>query len=309
MKAEKKRRFTASRLLVACMLVCSYFAGLACCGCSEAGGSTAAATGAEFTPAEKVLMPQVDDFCPAIDVSGAADGYFVARMASDTRLKFQVSKDEAVYNYDLPSDGRATVFPVNLGDGAYTLRIMKNTEGNNYVEVENEEVNVELTSEFAPFLIPNQYCDYNEKSACVAKARELTADARNQGEAVRDICDFVKDNVAYDMEKAERLSTETGYIPNPDETLATGKGVCFDYASLGAAMLRCLGLPAKIVTGYVSPGNLYHAWILVYIDGTWQSAEFSVSPDTWSRVDLTFAASGASEFVGDGTSYTERYVY
>ncbi len=53
--------------------------------------------------------------------------------------------------------------------------------------------------------------------------------------------------------------------------------------------------PLKIVTGYVSPGDIYHAWIMVYIDGTWKSAQFSVSPNTWSRVDLTFAASGGGE--------------
>ena len=162
---------------------------------------------------------------------------------------------------------------------------------------------------FAPFEIPNQFCDYNENSVCVAKARELTADATNQGEAVSRICDFVTGHVTYDTEKAKALSTMTGYVPNPDETLASGTGVCFDYASLGAAMLRSLGFPTKIITGYVTPGDLYHAWIMVYVDGSWQTGEFSVSPDTWSRVDLTFAASGSTEFTGDGTSYTERYVY
>ena len=103
--------------------------------------------------------------------------------------------------------------------------------------------------------------------------------------------------------------TSTGYMPDPDETLAEGKGVCFDYASLGAAMLRSLGIPTKVVTGYVSPGDLYHAWIMVYADGEWMSGEFSVSKDTWSRVDLTFASTGSSEFTGDGGSYTDRYIY
>ena len=143
----------------------------------------------------------------------------------------------------------------------------------------------------------------------MAKARELTADASNQGEAVQRVCEFVVDNVAYDTTKAATLENATGYVPNPDETLATGKGVCFDYASLGAAMLRSLGFPTKVVTGYVSPGDLYHAWIMVYVDGSWQTGEFAVSADEWSRVDLTFAASSSTEFTGDGASYTERYVY
>ena len=74
-------------------------------------------------------------------------------------------------------------------------------------------------------------------------------------------------------------------------------------------MLRSLGIPCKVITGYVSPDDVYHAWNMVYADGSWHSVEFSVDQDSWSRVDLTFAAAGAGDTVGDGTSYTDRYVY
>ena len=300
--------------LVIALLAAALTALVLLAGCSGSAGATGAATaagatGAAFDPPDKPAMPKVDEDGPAIDASHVEDGYVVARTSSASRLKFQVSKDDAVYNYDLPNDGTATVFPLNMGDGTYLFRIMKNTSGNDYVEQDREEVQVKLASEFAPFLIPNQFCSYTRKSECVKKARELTDGAQNQGEAVKAICDFVTSSVSYDSAKAEKLATETGYIPDPDDTMATGTGVCFDYASLGAAMLRSLGFPTKIITGYVSPGDLYHAWIMVYVDGSWQTGEFSVSPDTWSRVDLTFAASGESEFVGDGTSYVERYVY
>ena len=281
---------------------------LVSCGGASAS-SDVAATGAAFSVPSTVAMPVVKKDEPAIDVEHVADGYVIACYKDSSRLKFQVSNGDAVYNYDLPNDGKPVVFPINMGDGAYLFRVMKNTDENNYVEVESAECNVKLTSEFVPFVIPNQFCDYDENSACVAKARELVADADNQGEAVRRVCDYIVENIGYDVDKARKLSKETGYIPNPDETLAQGTGVCFDYASLGAAMLRSLGFPTKIITGYVSPGDLYHAWIMVYVDGTWQTAEFSVSPDTWSRVDLTFAASGGGEFTGNGTSYTDRYVY
>lgn len=86
-------------------------------------------------------------------------------------------------------------------------------------------------------------------------------------------------------------------------------GICFDYASLGAAMLRSVGIPARIVTGYVSPNDFYHAWIMVYIDGTWHTVQFSVNPGEWSRVDLTFASTGGGSYVGDGVGYQDRYVY
>ena len=75
-------------------------------------------------------------------------------------------------------------------------------------------------------------------------------------------------------------------------------------------MLRSMGFPTKIITGYVGSGDsIYHAWIMVYADGQWHTGMFAVDPKTWSRVDVTFAAAGASEFVGDGSAYTDRYVY
>lgn len=295
-----------ARLAAACILAC-LVAGLV--GCQSGNAEASVPTGAAFEPPATLLMPTVSADGAQIDTDHISDGYIVVHCVSDTKLKFQVKKDDMVYNYDFAADGTPTVFPVNMGDGDYLLRIMKNTSGNDYVELDRAEVNVKLDSEYAPFLIPNQYCDYDEQSACVAKARELTKDAENEADALSRICNYIMENVSYDTAKAEKLSTVNGYIPNPDETLSTGEGVCFDYASLGAAMLRTLGFPTKIITGYVTPGDLYHAWIMVYVDGSWKTGEFSVNPDTWSRVDLTFAASGSTEFTGDGTSYTERYVY
>ena len=141
------------------------------------------------------------------------------------------------------------------------------------------------------------------------KASELVADAANEGDVLRAVYSYIVSNVAYDNDKAAELATQTGYVPNPDETLASGKGICFDYASLAGAMLRSLGIPTKIITGYVSPDGIYHAWNMVYIDVSWHTVEISVDPDTWTRVDLTFAASGALDTVGDGSGYTDRYVY
>ena len=224
-------------------------------------------------------------------------------------MKFQVIHGEETYNYDLPNDGTPNLFPINMGNGSYRFRIMQNTEGKNYVELDSTSAEVVLESEFAPFLIPNQYCNYTAQSKCVAKARDLTSSATNEGEVVAAICTYVADNTKYDEAKAKELSKASGYIPDPDETLATGKGICFDYASLSAAMLRCMGLPAKVMTGYVGKEELYHAWIMVYADGTWETVAFSVKPKQWSRCDVTFASTGATQYTGSGSGYTDRYTY
>ncbi len=286
---------------------------LALVGCA----SSPTVGGAAFSPASSIVESSFDPGSAltttdaSIDVSHTNDGY-IGACATDVahHLKLQVTHGEMSYNYDLPADGTPIVIPVNMGDGSYTIRVMRNTGQNNYVETGETSIDATLTSEFAPFLVPNVFCNYSQDSACVAKARDLVRDATTQGEAVQKICDFIVDNVSYDTEKAHDLSGKSGYIPNPDDTLAAGKGICFDFASLGAAMLRSQGIPAQIVTGYVSPQNVYHAWVMVYIDGTWKSTHFSVEQNAWSRLDLTLAADNSdTKVVGDGKQYTNRYTY
>jgi len=276
------------------------------------GGGTASATGADFNPPESILIPQIEGDAGGgtlIDTSGTSQGYVCAQAYSASRLKFQVKSGDQTYNYDLPNDGTPRAFPVNMGDGDYAFRIMQNTEGSNYVELDSTYEYVSLESEFAPFLIPNMFCDYTESSECVKQAAELTKNATNQAEAVGIICEYIAGSISYDKPKAEQLAQSTGYVPNPDETLSSRKGICFDYSSLAAAMLRSLGFPTKIVTGYVAPDDFYHAWIMVYVDGEWKTAQFEIDRNTWSRMDVTFASSGASQYVGDGSAYTDKYVY
>ncbi len=274
------------------------------------------ASGAAFSPAEALPATSSFDAEAAdgqngalIDASHASEGYVGASAKASSRLKLIVSKGEASQNYDVPTDGTPIIAPLTFGNGTYTLRVMQNTSGNNYIELCCTEADVRLRDEFAPYLRPNVICNYNEDSACVALARELVADATNEGEAVAAICSYIAENITYDEDKAAQLKDTVGYIPDPDETLAAGSGICFDYASLGAAMLRSQGIPAQIVTGNVSPDNIYHAWVMVYIDGTWTSSLFDIQSQTWSRVDLTFAAGGTSSYAGDGKTYTPRYIY
>ncbi len=282
---------------------------------SACGGTSEGATGTSFSVPEHITQATFNQSSAqtgndaAIDTSSVSEGYVGAAATNSQKLKFLVTSGDATYSYDLPGDGTPIICSLTFGNGTYQFRVMQNTSGDNYIELLSTTAEVTLNSEFVPYVIPNTICDFSEDSACVTKARELTSSATNEGEALENVCQWIVDNISYDNEKASQLKQSTGYVPNPDSTLEEGKGICFDYASLGAAMLRSLGIPTKIVCGYVSPDQIYHAWIMVYIDGTWTSAQFDVQSKTWSRVDLTFAASGDSENVGDGKEYTDRYVY
>lgn len=279
------------------------------------GASQEQTSGASFTPATSINDASFDEAAAQgqggalIDTSHVAQGYVGASVQASSRVKLLVTSGEATYNYDVPQDGTPVTAPLTFGDGTYTFRVMQNTSGSNYVELYSTTADVTLESEFAPYLRPSVICPFGEQSACVSKARELVADAATQADALRAICEWVVDNVSYDDDKAAELADVTGYVSDPDSTLESGTGICLDYAALGAAMLRSQNIPTKIVCGYVSPEDVYHAWIMVYIDGTWTSAQFSVSQNTWSRVDLTFASGASAQRVGDGKEYTDRYVY
>lgn len=244
-----------------------------------------------------------------IDLSAADEGYVAVSAISDKRLKFQVRKDEFTYNYNLASDGTHSIFPLQCGDGLYTFRVMENIAESKYAPLYSTECEVTLRDEFQPFLHPSDYSNYNAQSECVKQAAQLAAGCSNKLEFVSAIYNFVCKYIRYDYEKAR--SVQSGYLPDVDETMLSGKGICFDYASLAAAMLRSQGIPTKIVFGYVAPNDLYHAWNMFYTEESgWVTVSFEVNSDSWNRIDLTFSAGGAdAEFIGDGSNYTDVYFY
>jgi hypothetical protein len=244
-----------------------------------------------------------------IDVSAVSDGYVGVSAQSDTRLKFQVVKDETVYNYDLASDGTPSIFPLQSGDGTYRFRIMENVTESRYAERFAVSCDVALKDEFTPFIRPSDYADYSQSSLCVKKAAELAGTVSDEVGVVSEVYAYICRTVTYDTPKAENV--QSGYLPDVDETMTSGKGICIDYAALAAAMLRSQGIPTKVIFGYVSPNDLYHAWNMFYTRQTgWVTVSFETKGGQWTRMDLTFVANGADDsFVGNGENYTDLYYY
>ena len=244
-----------------------------------------------------------------LDLSALDEGYVAVAATSEKRLKFQVKKDDLTYTYDLASDGTPSVFPLQCGDGVYLFRVMENTSGNKYAERYSESADVVIAEPFSPFLRPSDYVPFSADSACVKLAAELAADAPDTLGVVTEIFTFICSTVVYDYDKA--ATVRSGYLPDPDETMTSGKGICFDYAALAAAMLRSQGVPTKMVFGFVSPNDLYHAWNMFYTEETgWVTVSYEVKGPDWNRLDLTFSAGGGdADFIGDGSNYTDLYFY
>ncbi len=247
-----------------------------------------------------------------IDLSCVHEGYIAVHAESDARMKLQVILGEETYTYNL-QQGRDEIFPLQCGNGTYVFRIMKNIEDTKYYEFYRAEAAVNLEDEFDPFLRPNQYADFYEGRECVSIARSLAEQSHTDVEFIGKVYEYVCDTITYDDEKAQDAvdGKLTGYVPDPDRTLAEKKGICFDYACLAASMLRSQGIPTKIIFGYVAPDDLYHAWNMFYTEeGGWVTVKFSAPGDEWTRIDLTFSANGASnKFIGDGSNYMDVYQY
>jgi transglutaminase-like putative cysteine protease/predicted small secreted protein len=247
----------------------------------------------------------------AIDFSNAASGYVMCKYdGSNPTIKVQVTfEDQTPYTYGLTPNAGFTAFPLSQGNGSYTVSVFTNVSGDQYAQAASTSFSAQMTDEYQPFLHPNQYSNFTPESALVAKASEEAAPRKTDIGVVENIYMYVTKNVTYDHEKA--ATVQSGYIPNPDETLATGTGICFDYASLTSAMLRSQGIPTRLVVGYA--GEAYHAWISVHVPGEgWVDGIIEFKDEDWTRMDPTFTASGDKadpNQVGDGTSYSPLYDY
>ncbi|HAE80494.1 MAG TPA: transglutaminase [Lachnoclostridium sp.] len=317
-----KRLLTIIQILLCFFLLPAPAAFLA--GCAEpAPPSALTAPEDPNVPGERdntphVLVPEQggSEICGNDDVSiclsHLGDGYFSARFTGDSpKVKLQLTAENSLtYTYDLPVDGEWTIFPVSLGSGHYTLGVYSNIEATMYAEVYGTEFDVALTDEFGPFLYPNQYVWFTGDTRAIGLAKDLCFAANNDLEAVSFIYNYVITHVTYDQEEAENV--QSGYLPEVDEVLDTGKGICFDYAALMASMLRTQNIPTRLEIGYA--GSAYHAWISCYIKEIgWVNGIIQFDGTDWSLMDPTLASNQGDrklkEFIGDGSNYRTVYYY
>jgi len=255
-----------------------------------------------------------------IDYSNAKDGYvMVAWTGGGTpKLKVQTKGPSGVtYTYNLRTDGTYETFPMSDGSGDYTVTVFKNVSGTKYASVISAKFTASLASEFAPFLRPNQYVNFTKDSAVVTKAADLVskAGAKENLDKVAAVYKYVINNITYDTEKAKTV--QSGYLPDVDKVMSSGKGICFDYAALMAAMLRSQNVPVKLVVGNAASGKnvVYHAWLNVWSekDG-WVDGAIYFDGSVWKLMDPTFASSGKQsssimKYIGDGSNYTAKFLY
>jgi len=125
----------------------------------------------------------------------------------------------------------------------------------------------DLPEEVLVFLLGSRYCETDLLSEV---AWSLFHNAPGGWGRVQSICNFVHQHIVFGYEHAR--ATKTAW-----EAFNERSGVCRDYTHLAIALCRCMNIPARYCTGYLSDvgvpppygPNDFAAWFEAYLGGQW----------------------------------------
>lgn len=122
-----------------------------------------------------------------------------------------------------------------------------------------------LPPEALQFLYPSRFCQ-SDLLARFAN-REFT-NIESGFERLTRICNWIYEYVEY-------LQGSTNSTTSAFDTATQRAGVCRDFAHLGIALCRALGIPARFVSGYaygLNPAD-FHAYFEAFLGGRWIIAD------------------------------------
>ncbi len=125
----------------------------------------------------------------------------------------------------------------------------------------------ELPPDTLQFLLGSRYC---ETDRLTEEAWRLFKETPLGWSRVQAVCDFVHRHVTFGYEHSSPSKTAA-------ETYAEGLGVCRDFTHLAITFCRCLNIPARYCTGYISDIGVppphdpmdFGAWMEVFLGGQW----------------------------------------
>ncbi|CAM4516814.1 transglutaminase/protease-like cytokinesis protein 3 [Paenibacillus endophyticus] len=204
-----------------------------------------------------------------LNTTGLSNGVVAVEypVKAKVKTKLMIAKGQANYTYNLTAGGKAEQFPLQLGNGQYTISVLENASANKYKLVAKQTVTLSLKDSKVLYLNSIQNINWTDTSNAIVKAKELTKNKKTDSEKVKAVYDYVITNINYDNQLAANLSVD--YLPSIDRTFKSKKDICYGYAALFAGMLRSLDIPTKLMMGNSEYVDVYHAWNEVYLDGKW----------------------------------------
>lgn len=196
----------------------------------------------------------------------------------NVKMKVRVSKDKKNYYYNLFDGENEIDIPLNMGNGSYTIKILKNIVDNRYSVVTTTEISLDLKDDEVVYTESNVIVDFELTDKSIEKANSLTKYCRTEEEVINVIYKYVIQNFVYDYDHVKQKASTYGYIPDIEVVYKNKEGICYDISAIMAAMMRSQGIKVKLVMGYTPNISGYHAWNSVYneeeehwfaIDGTY----------------------------------------
>jgi len=205
-----------------------------------------------------------------IDKSRVAEGVVSIQIKSEIKktTKVRIEMDKVVYDYFI-LNSEVTTFPLQSGAGTYKITIAENISGTKYAVVMTDTVKVDKFDEKKVFTNSIQLINFNGKMVSIVELNKLVANAKTDKDKLDIIYKFITENFKYDFDKMNEVVSNATYIPTIDKIYDVKKGICYDYASLFAAILRANNIPTKLEMGYFTQVEQYHAWNRVLVDGKW----------------------------------------
>jgi hypothetical protein len=253
----------------------------------------------------------------SIDIGCVPNGVALLKVdgiPAEKRCKIIVTANSKSYSYEIAERGKYLGIPMQLGEGSYTITVYEEVADTSYSSVFAHTFDVSLASSLKPYTASSIMSDFSSGSSCVQKSQSLCSGIETATGRVDAIYRWIVVNIIYDRDLANNITSGEikTYLPDPERTYSTRKGICLDYASLMCAMLRCQGIPTRLIFGQTPLG--YHAWNEVYFAGTgWVVvASFSweyVDGSGWVMFDTTFAAGGMTPENIQATSHTKQKTY
>jgi transglutaminase-like putative cysteine protease len=156
--------------------------------------------------------------------------------------------------------------------GQFTVKmdsVVEDNGGNDDYAPDAEQVPVDdLPPEVLVYLMGSRYC---ETDRLAGTAWSLFGQGPTGWGRVQAVCDFVHRHIQFGYHHARR--TRTAF-----EAYEEGIGVCRDFAHLGLTLCRCLNIPARYCTGYVTDIGImpvptapmdFAGWFEAYLGDRW----------------------------------------
>lgn len=213
-----------------------------------------------------------------IDYSTAAAGYVMVRCESPRPAKLIMEKDGNSLVQHLFADGEYHAYPLTMGDGHYDVRIGLHDEADRYDRMVQASFTAGIEEPFTRFLLPTWLAPFDEEKELAQTARSLYVETGGGREFADAVFEYVCGSIRYDKTLRDLPGPR---LPDAGTAIATGRGICTDFASALATMLRSCGVPCQIIYGDIETdfGPRYHAWNLVWLEDETGGA--------WWRYDAT----------------------